>query len=345
MASDLVLVTGASGYVAGHCILKLLERGYRVRGTLRALGRADEVRQWLARARDGVDPGDALSFVAAELTDASCWDAAMVDVATVLHVASPIPATVPKDPDTLIRPARDGTLNVMHAAARASVRRVVQTSSAAAVMYGCDDPNARLFTEDDWTDPAHRDNSPYTRSKTLAERAAWAELPRLERALEWIAIQPGLVLGPVLDRDASATVEVVALLLNGKLPGVPNFGYAIVDVRDLAELHVRAMTTPEANGQRYIGAGPFTSMSDIAQILREHGGALAKKVPTRKLPNMLVRLVGLFDPKVRGQLFELGKRRQPSSAKAEREFGWSSRPVEQTILDTAHSLQTVGALI
>jgi dihydroflavonol-4-reductase len=125
-------------------------------------------------ARNGVDPGDALSFVAAELTDASCWDAAMESVATVLHVASPIPATVPKDPETLIRPAREGTLNVMHAAARSSVRRVVQTLSAAAVMYGCDNPNARLFTEDDWTDPAHRDNSPYTRSKTLAERAGWS---------------------------------------------------------------------------------------------------------------------------------------------------------------------------
>jgi dihydroflavonol-4-reductase len=137
----------------------------------------------------------------------------------------------------------------------------------------------------------------------------------------------------------------VALLLKGKLPGVPSFGYAIFDVRHLAELHVRAMTAPEANGQRYIGAGPFVSMSDIAKILREHGGALAKKVTTRKLPDMLVRLVGLFDPKVGGQLFELGKRRQPSSAKAERQFGWSSRPVEQTILDTAHTLQTVGALI
>ena len=148
----------------------------------------------------------------------------------------------------------------MRAAARASVQRVVQTSSTAAVMYGRDDPNSHIFTEADWTDPDHRDSVAYTRSKTLAERAAWAELPKLSRSLEWVAIQPGLVLGPVLDKDASASVQVVAVLLNGSLPGVPGFGYAVVDVRDLADLHVRAMTAPQAAGQRYIGSGPFVSM-------------------------------------------------------------------------------------
>jgi dihydroflavonol-4-reductase len=152
------------------------------------------------------------------------------------------------------------------------------------------------------------------------------------------------VLGPVLDKDASVTVEIVALLLNGELPGLPNFGYAVVDVRDLAELHVLAMTAPQAHAQRYIGAGQFVSMSDIARILRERVGDLAKKVPARKLPDVLVRLVGLFDPKVRGQLFELGKVRQPSSRKAETELGWSCRAVEQTIVDTARSLQAAGAL-
>lgn len=344
MESDLVLVTGASGYVAGHCLLKLLDEGYRVRGTLRSLRRADEVRQWLTRARGGIDPGETLSFVAAELTDTTGWDAAMEGVRYVLHVASPIPSTVPKDPETLIRPAREGTLNVMRAAARASVARVVQTSSSTAVMYGRDDPNGHTFTEADWTDPDHRDNVPYTRSKTLAERAAWAELPNLPRALEWVAIQPGLVLGPVLDRDASVTVQIVAMLLNGDLPGLPRFGYAVVDVRDLAALHVRAMTAPQAAGQRYIASGPFIMMSEIARILKERLGERASKVPTRKLPDALVRLVGLFDPAVRGQLFELGKVRRPSSHKAETELGWSCRPVEQTIIDTATSLEAVGAL-
>jgi len=344
MHSDLVLVTGASGYIAGHCILRLLDEGFEVRGTLRSLQRAGEVRRWLTKARGGKDPQGALSFVEAELTDPGCWDATMIGVRYVLHVASPIPSAKPKHPDDLIAPARDGTLNVMRAASRASVERVVQTSSLSAIFYGRDDPNPHLFTEADWTDPDHKDNVPYTRSKTIAEKAAWAELPNLPRRLEWVAINPGLVLGPVLDRDTSASVQVVAKLLRGEFPGLPRIGYAVVDVRDLADLEVRAMTAPQAAGQRYLGSGPFVSMSDIARLLKDRLGEKAKKVPTRRLPDWLVRFVGLFDSEVRGQLFELGKIRQPSSVKAEKELGWSSRPLEETIIDTATSLETVGAL-
>jgi dihydroflavonol-4-reductase len=251
---------------------------------------------------------------------------------------------MPKDPDDLIVPARDGTLNVMRAASRAAVQRVVQTSSAAAIFYGRDDPNSHLFTEADWTDPDHKDNAPYTRSKTIAERAAWAELPKLPRPLEWVAINPGLVLGPVLDKDSSASVLIVAMLLKGKLPGLPRFGYPVVDVRDLADLEVRAMTSPQATGQRYIASGPFTSMTEIANVLKARLGDKAKKAPTRKLPDWVVRLVGLFDREVRGQLFELGKVRRLSSAKAKKDLGWSSRPLEDTIADTATSLEAVGAL-
>jgi dihydroflavonol-4-reductase len=341
MAGDLVLVTGASGYVAGHCILRLLENDYRVRGTLRSLRRAVEVRGWLTKER-GMDPGDALSFVEAELTNPKGWDAAMEGVRYLLHVASPIPPSTPKDPDDLILPAREGTLNVMRAAARAQVERVVQTSSLAAVFYGRDNPNSRVFTETDWTDPDHKDNVAYTRSKTIAERAAWAELPKLSRPLEWVAINPGLVLGPVLGQDSSASVQVVTKLLKGEIPGIPRLGYPVVDVRDLAKLELLAMTMPQPAGQRYIGSGPFISMVDIAG--KRSLGEKAKKVPTRRLPDWLVRLVGHFDIEVRGQLFELGKVRRPSSAKAEKELGWSCRPVEQTLVDTAKSLQAVGAL-
>jgi len=344
MSSDLVLVTGASGYVAGHCVLRLLHDGYRVRGTLRSLRRADEVRQWLTKARGGIDPGDALSFIEAELTNPDDWDAAMDGVRYVLHVASPIPSSMPKNPDDLIVPARDGTLNVMRAASRASVQRVVQTSSSVAICYGRDDPNSHLFTEADWTDPEHKDNVPYTRSKTIAERAAWAELPKLPRPLEWVAINPGLVLGPVLDKDSSASVLIVKKLLKGEIPGLPRFGYPIVDVRDLADLEVRAMTSPQAPGHRYIASGPFASMTEIANVLKARLGDKAKKVPTRKLPDWVVRFVGRFDREVRGQLFELGKVRRLSSAKAEKDLGWSSRPWQDTILDTATSLEAVGAL-
>jgi dihydroflavonol-4-reductase len=270
-------------------------------------------------------------------------EATMEGVRYVLHVASPIPSTTPKNPDDLIVPAREGTLNVMRAASRARVRRVVQTSSATAICYGRDDPNSHLFTEDDWTNPDHKDNVPYTRSKTIAERAAWAELRKLPRQLEWVAINPGLVLGPVLDKDSSASVLIVAKLLNGEIPGLPRFGYCVVDVRDLADLEIRAMTAPQVAGQRFIGSGPFISMSEIANVLKERLGDMAKKVPNRKLPDWVVRLVGLFDSEVRGQVFELGKVRRLSSAKAEKDLGWSFRPWEETIVDTATSLEAVGA--
>ena len=204
--------------------------------------------------------------------------------------------------------------------------------------------HVHVFTGADWTDPDHRDNVAYTRSKTLAERATWAELPKLSRPLEWVAIQPGLVLGPVLDRDASASVQVVAVLLNGSLPGVPDFGYAVVDVRDLADLHIRAMTAPNAAGQRYIGAGPLLTMADMADVLRRRAGDGAHKIPTRKLPEAVVRMISLFDPAVRGQLFELGKVRRATSEKAERELGWRLRPVDDTLVDTATSLRDVGAV-
>lgn len=343
-SSDLVLVTGASGYVAGHCILRLLNDGYKVRGSLRSLKRADEVRRWLTKARGGSDPADTLSFVEAELTDAKSWDAAMEGVRYVLHVASPLPSSMPKNPDDLIVPAREGTLNVMRAASRASVERVIQTSSSAAILYGRDDPNPHLFTEADWTDPNHKDNAPYTRSKTIAEKAAWAELPKLPRPLEWVAINPGLVLGPVLDKDSSASVLIITKLLKGELPGLPRLSFAVVDVRDLADLEVRAMTAPQAAGQRYLASGSFISLTDIAHLLKDRLGDKAKKVPTRKLPDWVVRGVGLFDREVRGLLFELGKERRPSSAKAEQELGWKSRPIGETILDTAASLELVGSL-
>lgn len=338
MEADTVLVTGASGYVAGHCILQLLERGYRVRGTLRSLHRAPEVRQWLIKARQGDDPGEALSFIEAELLDANSWDAAMDGARYVLHVASPLPSQAPKHPEDLILPARDGTLNVMRAASRGAVERVVQTSSSAAILYGRDHPNSHLFTEADWTDPGHRDNIAYTRSKTIAERAAWAELPNLPRRLEWVAVNPGLVLGPVLDQDTSASVQIVAKMMAGEFPGLPRIGYGIVDVRDLADLEIRAMTMPQAAGQRYLALGPFTSLLEIARILKRRLGADAVKVPTRRLPDWIVRVAGLFDGELRGQLFELGKVRQASSEKAEQQLGWSRRPIEETVVDTAKSL-------
>lgn len=342
--ADTVLVTGASGYIAGHCILQLLDRGYAVRGTLRSLGRADEVRNWLVKARDGRDPAEMLSFVATTLDADDGWADAMTGVRYVLHVASPIPPALPKHPDDLIVPARDGTLRVMHAAAAAQVERVVQTSSTAAVTNGHRGNDGHIYTEADWTDPDGPDVAPYSQSKTIAERAAWAELPRLGRALEWTTVNPSLVLGPVLDRDASPSVAVVSKMLRGEVPGLPRFNWPMVDVRDLADLHLRVMTAPQAAGQRFLGSGPTLWMEDVARILKAHLGNRARKVPTRRLPDALVRLFALFDKEVKGQIHELGRVRPVSSAKAEAMLGWRCRPLEETIADTAESLFAVGAV-
>lgn len=344
MTDDLVLVTGASGFIAGHVILQLLDKGYRVRGTLRSMDRADEVRAWLTKARGGRDPNDALSFVATELTSDSGWAEAMAGVRYVQHIASPIPPGLPKHPDDLIVPAREGTLRVMRAAAAAQVERVVQTSSTAAVTYGHPDPDNMIFTEENWTDPNHVDTVPYVQSKVIAERAAWDALPTLPRKLDWVAINPALVIGPVLDKDASASIALISKLLEGSVPGLPRLGWPLVDVRDLADLHIRAMTDPKAPGERFLGSGPFMWMGDVAAVLKRRLGDRARKVPTRKLPDWLVRIVGMFDPELKGQLFELGHKRRASSAKAESMLGWTQRPIEDSIVDTAESLFAVGAV-
>ena len=342
--SDLVLVTGASGYIAGHAILQLLAGGYRVRGTLRSLIRADEVRNWLSKAHGASITKEDLELVEADLSSDKGWDAAMQGVRYVLHLASPFPPSVPKNADELIVPARDGTLRIMHAASRAKVERVVQTSSTVAVAYGHDHANGHVFTEADWTNLDHPEVSPYAKSKTIAERAAWAELPKLERTIEWVVVNPGLVLGPVFDKDASASVDVVKKLLDKSVPGLPRLGFPIVDVRDLADLHMRAMLDPKAAGQRFIGAGPFLWMADIATTLKNELGAQGKVVPTRKLPDFAVRLVGMFDPVVKAQLHELGKMRILSCDKAHQVLGWKQRPLKETIVDTANSLFAVGAV-
>jgi nucleoside-diphosphate-sugar epimerase len=260
----------------------------------------------------------------------------------VLHVASPIPSRNPKDDDELIRPARDGALRVLAAARDAGVRRVVMTASTAAVAYG-HGGRTTPFTEADWSDPANRaDSSAYERSKTIAERAAWDWLAREGGGLELVTINPGAVLGPVLGSDFSASILIVQRLLDGSLPGLPQFGWPLVDVRDIADLHARAMLSPAAAGQRYIAAGPFFWMRDIARVLRERIPAGARKVPRRTLPNWLVRLSATFDPVVRDRLFELGKLRPVSADKAKRELGWVPRPNEDAIVDTAESLFAQG---
>lgn len=330
-----VLVTGGSGYIAGQCIAQALHAGWRVRTTVRDPARAAGLR---ARTVGLGFPADYLEVVRADLGSDDGWSAAASDCVYVLHVASPFPAVSPRDDEELVRPARDGALRVLAAAREAGVARVVMTSSTAAVAYGRGGRDMP-FTEADWSDATNlSDTSAYERSKTIAERAAWDWVAREGGSLELTTICPGAVLGPVDGPDRSASIGIVAGLLDGSLPGLARFGWPIVDVRDAADLHLRAMVSPSAAGQRYLAADRFLWMADVARVLREQAPALADRVPRRRLPDTAVRASALVNPAVRGRLYELGKHRPVTSSKAMHDLGWTPRPAEEAIIATAITL-------
>ncbi len=333
MSKGLVLVTGASGYIAGFIIKQLLTDGWTVRGTIRNLARADAVRASLG-APD-------LQLFAADLSGDAGWEEAMAGCDYVQHIASPIPDREPKDEQDLIRPARDGALRALAAAKGARVKRVVMTSSMAAIAYGHPEPRP-VFDESYWTDPTNPDTYAYIRSKTYAERAARDWMAQYGIGMEFVTINPSAVLGPVLGGDFSPSLEVVKKLLDGALPGLPRLGFAVVDVRDVADLHIRAMTAPNMNGERFIAAGRFMWMRDVADVLKIRLGDQAKRVPTRGLPDWLLRIAARFDPTVRMVTPELGKVRECSSAHAKAVLGWVPRPEEETIVDCAESLIAHG---
>jgi len=336
-----VLVTGGSGYIASFCIAQLLREGAKVRTTVRDRARDAAVRTAIGKL---VQADDRLEIVVADLNADAGWREACAGCSGVLHVASPLPARNPKNDDDLVRPACDGALRVLKAARDGGVARAVMTSSTAAVAYG-HGGRAQPFTEADWSDPTDRsDSSAYERSKMIAERAAWDWHAREGGALELVTICPGAVLGPVLGSDFSASLDIVRKLIDGSLPGLPHFGWPLVDVRDIADLHVRALRAPGAAGQRFIGAGPFYWMEDIARVLRDRVPEVANKVPKRQLPSWLVRLSSVVDPVVRERLFELDKERPVSDEKARRILGWAPRGNDDAIIDTARSLLAEGVV-
>src|SRR5262245_17469639 len=336
-----VLVTGGSGFIGTYCILQLLSAGSRVRTTVRSLTREGDVRATLAAG--GVEPGDRLSFSAADLTQDTGWPKAVAGCDYVLHVASPFPLGLPKQEDDLIIPAREGALRVLRASRDAGVKRVVLTSSFAAVGYG-HPPQSAPFDETNWTDPT-ADVGAYVKSKTLAERAAWDFMAKEGGGLELSVVNPVGVLGPVLGADYSTSIGLVQRLMDGALPGLPMLYFGIVDVRDVADLHLRAMTDSRAKGERFLAvSGHFLSMRDIALMLKKRMGATARKVPTWQLPNWMVRIAGLRDPGVKQILPDLGKRKDATSAKAMRLLGWAPRSAEDAIVATAESMVRLGLL-
>ena len=335
-----VLVTGGSGYIGGWCVATLLERGYRVRTTVRDLAREGAVRAAIATV---ADPGDRLAFHAANLTADDGWEAAAAGCDFMLHVASPLGVPEPKNPQDLIVPARDGALRALKAAIAAGVKRVVMTSSVAATSLAPGSADA-VADETVWTDPTLAGVGAYTQSKTIAERAAWDLMASSGGETTLATINPALVLGPVMGGDFSDSVQVVQRLLTGKVPGLPRLGFNIVDVRDVADLQLRAMTAPEAAGQRFIAASDFKWMEEMADILRRHLGAAAAKVPTRRMPDFVVRLAALFDRDLGSVTSGLSRRREFTSAKARDLLAWRPRTAEETILDCARSLIAHGAV-
>ena len=337
-----VLVTGGSGFIGGHCILQLLAAGHNVRTTVRHLKRESEVRATLTRA--GAVSGDQLTFFAADLEKDAGWAEAVTGCEFVLHVASPFPAGVPKHEDDLIVPAREGTLRVLRAARDAGVKRVVLTSSFAAIGYG-HKPQTRPFDETDWTDVNGGGVSAYAKSKTLAERAAWDFIAKEGGSLELSVINPVAVFGPVLGPDFATSILLLKRLMDGAVPGVPKLYFGVVDVRDVADLHIRAMTNPDANGGRFLAvAGNPVSILDIARLLKSRMGAAAKRVPTRQLPDWVVRIAALRDPAIKLILPELGKVKNVTNEKARRVLRWTPRSNDESIIAAAESLVRFGLL-
>lgn len=328
-----VLVTGGAGFVAGWCIVELLRRGYRVRTTLRDLAKAPAVRTAVAGQ---IAAGDRLAFFAADLTADEGWAAAMVDCDYVLHVASPLGGG-PESKADMIAPARDGTIRVLRAALQAGVQRVVMTSAAAVATPPLQQGDS-LSDETVWFDPNEPDVDAYRQSKRLAEEAAWNFMRNNDASQRLTTILPGAVFGPVLSADNLGSVQIIKRLLDGRLPANPRLGFEVVDVRDLADAHIRAMESEQAGGERFLAVGEFMWMSEISRTLRAMLGGAARKVPTRNLPNFVFRLVARSDPGMRAMVPRLGRKILHSSSKARRQLGWQSRPALTTLVDCARSL-------
>ena len=337
---SIILVTGGSGFVGGHVILQLLEAGHNVRTTVRSLAKEPAVRDTLAKA--GAKNLDRLTFVAADLNQDAGWAEAVAGCDYVQHVASPFPLAQPKDENDLIRPAVDGTLRVLRAARDAGIKRVVLTSSFAAIGYGHGD-QAAAYTEADWTNVDGPAVQPYMKSKTLAERAAWDFIEREGNGLELAVVNPVGIFGPVLNEDLSTSIEIIKRMLEGGLPGAPRLYFGVVDVRDVAGMQIKAMTAPEAKGERFLAvAGDPVSIYDMSVILQQGMGEKAAKAKLRQMPDWLIRVMALFNPLAREAAPRVGIRSAASNAKTRELLGWQFRSNEEAIVASGESLIKLG---
>lgn len=333
--SQLVLVTGGTGFIAGHTILALLKAGYRVRATIRNLERANNLRKTIEENGGDVER---LFFAEADLNNDAGWADAVHGCDGIFHIASPFPLDVPKDPQEIIAPAVNGTLRVLNAAKEQGIDRIVLTSSLVAVSYGRGGRD-ELFSEEDWTDPDGKDVSPYVQSKTLAEKAAWDFVAEHAPGMKLSVINPGVVLGPLLSPSHGTSVELVRKMMAGEFPGVPHAGFCVVDVRDVAELHVKAFQSEAAIGERFVCSEKWMWLRDVGREVKVQFHDKGRKAPTTELPGFMVRLVSLFDKSVRPVLIELDQKRDTDNSKAKTLLDWKPRPAEEAIIATGEGLQ------
>lgn len=328
---ETILLTGVTGFIAKRIAYDLLTAGYAVIGTVRTPAREAEVQTTLAANGLDADTLARLRFVTLDLTSDAGWAEAMAGIDAVVHAASPFPIAQPKDENVLIRPAVDGTLRVLKSALAAGVHRVVLTSSMEAVMHG----NAGTVTEADWSDLSSPTATAYTKSKTLAERAAWdfvAEHPEMQLT----AINPGMVLGTPMDRETGSSVGVIKRFFGGKDPVVPDVRIPVTDVADVSLAHVAALKTPASIGQRYIVADKFMSMPEMTRVLKD--AYPQRKIATRIAPRFLLRLLALFDGEVRAILPWVGWKATLDNGKVRNQLGVAITPAKDSILATARFL-------
>jgi dihydroflavonol-4-reductase len=331
-----VLVTGGTGFVGVHCVLQLLTQGYQVRTTVRSLSRRAELYNMLRNG--GITDFDGLEMVEANLMDDRNWAEAVTGCDYVLHVASPIGLTAPKDENDMIRPAVEGTLRVLRFARDHGVKRVVNTSNFGAVGYSHTD-RTKIITEESWTDPKEKGLSTYNKSKVLAEQAAWKFMREEGGALELAVVNPVGIFGPSLGPELSSGFQLLKQIIDGNMKRVPNMTLGIVDVRDVADLHIRAMRSPAANGQRFLAiAGEIMTLREIALLLSGEFGDQFPNISTKPMPDWVVRLAAPFSERARFLLPQLGRYRTASNEKARRLLGWNPRTNEEALIATALSL-------
>lgn len=341
-SKELVLVTGGTGFVGVECILQLLQKGYSVKTTLRSMKRKDEVIDQLKEG--GLTSFDYLEFIEADLTKDTNWDKATAGCDYVLHVASPIGLAAPKDENEMIRPAVDGALRVLKAARNSGVKRVVMTSNFGAVGYSHTDTTT-LITEEDWTDPNEKGLSAYNKSKVMAERAAWDFMKREGGEMELSVVNPVGIFGPSLGPDLSSGFEMFKRVMDGTMKRIPNITLGLVDVRDVADLHIRAMVSPEAAGQRFLAiAGDIMTLPEIAVFYKKHMGNSLPNISTKKVPDWVVRIMALFNPMAKNIAPMLSRYRAASNEKAKKMLGWQPRSNEEALLATGKSLLKWGAI-